>query len=1570
MSGRSTISLLLILAGIAFSQITSGQVAVVSSYFNAGDPADEWTEILITADNVSLANFTIRDNGASQGTGAWQIPVTFINTAANGNIWNNLRAGTVILLYHRVNSQPVDNNKSDGYIQLHANDPAYFTGGNFTPTGTLSLGTNGEIVQIRNAANIHVHALAHRSTTGPGWDELPSPKLNHVTATLASNSTISVCPGNNINEYGFNSPQSGTIYTAKSSAFITRGLPNDTASLTGNSNFWRSLRHPAWPSPALNATFTLPSTINLTWNAATDPFPSDNTQGYLILRNPVNSFAAPADGTTYVTGDVIGGATVVAVIPSSQTLAYTDTYPLTCSESVYYRIYTFRYGTDNLNGNNYNVARGRAYNETDFGSASITIPAAPVITEVIATDASCGDNNGSISITATGGTPPVQYSINGGTTWQAGAFFGGLAPGSYTVVIKDSYECEVFYGLNPVSIGMIPAPVAPSSASSDRDNFCADDPGNIVLTANGGSGESLEWFTGSCGGTSVGTGNNLAIPSPETTTTYFVYWTSTVCGNSACASVTVTVIDPPTTSSAGPDQSLCGVLTATLAGNQPSSGSGLWTQVAGPGSSTFTNNTLYNTQVTVTVYGDYTFRWTISTGTACPDSFDDAGVTFSDAITVTAGSNSPVCPGSTIMLTSSISGATYAWTGPNGFTSTEQNPQIPSATPAMEGTYSVTVSDIPGGCPNTTDDTFVDILDLPAAPVAATASPDNVCAGYTGLIQLTAVGGSGTGLNWYENACGGVIIGTGTTLTLTAPAATTTYYAAWTDACGTSDCASVTVTVTEPPTPAAAGPDQSLCGVLTAIMAASDPTVGTGTWSVVSGPGTVTFSDPTAWNAQVTVSAQGVYILRWTTSNGTVCPASEDEVELNFGDAIQVMAGSNSPLCTGQDIYLTSSIAGATYQWTGPGGFTSSQQNPVIPNATLSAAGVYTVLVTNIPGGCPDTQDDTEVVMNLSPEPPVSVTASLTEICEDYSGTITLSANGGAGMTLQWYSGGCGNDPIGTGPVLVISPPASTSAYFARWETIDCGNSDCQSVTITVEPAPTTANAGPDQSICNNLYTTMSANMPLVGNGQWSVVSGPGTLLITDPASPTTLVNASIMGVYVLRWTITGGTLCTPSSDEVSVEFGNQIVVSVSSNSPVCEGEDLTLFSSINGATYSWTGPGGFTSTVQNPVIPNAGAADAGDYTITVTDIPGGCPSTSATLTAVVGTIPAAPSISSQNIMGSQQDVCAGSTVNYAITAPVSGSAYNWSLSGGGVITPGASSDLIEIEWLAASGTFAVTVTETSPEGCTGEAYQLTVNILPATVTEISISTDQNPVCQGDPVTFTATVAGGGATPAFQWMINGVSAGGNTAVFTLASPGNNDVISCQVVSSLPCADPPLAYSNAIALAVIAPLQVNIIAQGDICAGASAVLSAASAYASYLWSDGSTGPSITITEAGTYSLYVTDENGCSGADTLIVVPCETGPVFFVPNAFSPNGDGNNDHFLPACSNHSLVSDFELIIYNRWGQLIFRSLDIGGGWDGTINGKPCPSGMYSYLLNYRIAGAVAETVQLAGSVMIVR
>jgi len=134
---------------------------------------------------------------------------------------------------------------------------------------------------------------------------------------------------------------------------------------------------------------------------------------------------------------------------------------------------------------------------------------------------------------------------------------------------------------------------------------------------------------------------------------------------------------------------------------------------------------------------------------------------------------------------------------------------------------------------------------------------------------------------------------------------------------------------------------------------------------------------------------------------------------------------------------------------------------------------------------------------------------------------------------------------------------------------------------------------------------------------------------------------------------------------------------------------------------------------------------------------------------------------------------------------------------------------------------------------------------------------------------------------------------------------------------------------------------------SLCEGNTLALFPGSTFSSYFWQDGSTNPSLIVSQPGTYWVEVSDGN-CSSRDTITVSfhPCDsasTDPVYlFIPNAFSPNNDGLNDEFKAMASENI---DFEMFIFNKWGQLLFESNDIKTGWDGKFKGKNCTN--YNYI-----------------------
>ncbi|MFZ4706236.1 MAG: hypothetical protein ACOYMF_09555, partial [Bacteroidales bacterium] len=708
--------------------------------------------------------------------------------------------------------------------------------------------------------------------------------------------------------------------------------------------------------------------------------------GRIVIINTVNSFTPPSDGTLYPANTVYGGTGEQVVYNgggATNSVIVTGLEP--CRE---YFFQVFEYSCTGVNSRFNNSVPG-ANNPNSFFASMANIP---LIFSITGASSYCSPAEPGVEIGLEDSQTGVSYQLYLDGVAVAGATVNGntgfpvtfgfqTAAGIYTVVATyGTYTYCVSDMANPLTVTVNASPVAPDPITTPLTTICGDGIGTISLTAANGSGTTLEWYAGTCGSAVIGTSSPLVIPSPTVTTTYFARWTTLLCGNSVCQQITINVDTPPTVADAGPAQSLCGSFTATLAGNIPTSGTGLWTSVSGPAPIAFTDPALNNTAITATVQGTYVLQWTITNGAVCLPSSAQVTIVFSDALVVTAASNSPVCSGADILLTSDIAGATYAWTGPGSFTSTDQNPIIPNSTTANSGTYSVTVTNIPGGCPATSNSTDIVVNQSAIAATSALSTPGALCADDAGNIVLSVPDGNGDVLNWYEGSCTGTPIGTGNNLSIPSPTVTTTYYAEWTSiSCGNAACVPVTVTVIDPPTIAVAGGSQSLCGVVTTTLAGNDPVIGSGIWTQISGPGTITFVDATAFNTNITASVMGTYVLRWTISNGAVCQASFSEVTIDFSNSISVIAGSNSPVCPGDIISLTSSIAGATYSWTGPNGFASVIQNPLVTNnATALEDGTYTVNVTNIPGGCPPTSDNVAVIVMAKPVTPAITSTGIT----------------------------------------------------------------------------------------------------------------------------------------------------------------------------------------------------------------------------------------------------------------------------------------------------------------------------------------------------------------------------------------------------------------------------------------------------------------------------------------------------------------------------------------------------------------------------------------------------------------
>lgn len=359
------------------------QNVVVSEYYNVtGDPTGEWTELIVVSDNTSLVGFTLRDNAGSSGIPSrWTGGVRF----KDHPLWRNLRAGTIIVINHRYNPfQNVDTDKRDGYIELDAENETFFEKRCFSCivgpdwyNVALNIAEESDIIEIIDQNDNHIHSLAHMPNPSGSWTTMPDPKISSQGSINRSGVSVRVCPGKSLQSYnkGFDSSGEEVEFSTN---YITKGKPNNRAEfIDQNQVFWRSLRQPIWRNPVLYAKIFRDSVV-LNWNSIDDPYPSDSTQGYLILRipfNQINSAQNPIDGKLYNIGDFLGSAVVVGLINYSQTTSFVDRFSLPCGEKFIYRIFSFRFRSDDLREDNREVyARGRSYNENNFGQVQVEKP--------------------------------------------------------------------------------------------------------------------------------------------------------------------------------------------------------------------------------------------------------------------------------------------------------------------------------------------------------------------------------------------------------------------------------------------------------------------------------------------------------------------------------------------------------------------------------------------------------------------------------------------------------------------------------------------------------------------------------------------------------------------------------------------------------------------------------------------------------------------------------------------------------------------------------------------------------------------------------------------------------------------------------------------------------------------------------------------------------------------------------------------------------------------------------------------------------------------------------------------
>ena len=1106
------------------------------------------------------------------------------------------------------------------------------------------------------------------------------------------------------------------------------------------------------------------------------------------------------------------------------------------------------------------IVRTNLANCSDFAIDTIDIVVDQLTATTSGSTSICLNQSTNLSCSAINPVNGVtSYLWSNGMNTQTISVTPPLGNNVFTVTITDGLGCTA---TSTATVLVNPLPVATASSNTP---VCIGQ--NIVLTSSGGNNYS---WSGPLSFSS--TNASPIIPNTQLTNagTYTVIVTdANNCSATATTTVTVNPLPVPVVSSNSP---VCVGQSIQL--NGAGGVSLIWTGPNGYNSNQ-ANSTIPNAQLSNA--GNYSV--VVTDANNC-SSTAVVTVTVNPLPVPVVGSNSPVCVGQNINLNAS-GGITYSWAGPNAFVSGIFNPSIPNAQLINSGTYTVTVTDANTCSSNSTVTVVVNPLPIPSA-----INSGPVCVGQ----PLTLNGSGGTGYAW-----SGPLSFTSTNATPTIPnmqlANAGIYTVTVTDVNNCSSSTTTSVIVNPLPVPLVSSNSPICLGQTIQLNASGAGAGGLYTWVGPNGfsSNTQNPSIPNALNANA-----GTYTVN--LSNANLCTSSTNiSVVVN---ALPIgTVGSNTPVCTGQPINLTAS-GGTLYSWTGPNGFTSNNQNPIINNTSVNSSGVYTVTITNA-NNCTASFTTSVTVHPL----PVPVTGSNSPFC---AGT-DLQLNAAGGVSYQW-SGPSSFSSTLPNPIVTNAQPANAGLYTVTvTDANSCTSTSVVSVVIYALPVVTATNNGP---LCPGntltLSSTSGASYSWTGpNGFSSTVQNPFILNVAQADS----------GIYTVI--VTDVNSCT-SSASTQLFVTLTLPLTAIANSPLCEGDDLQLFAT-NGTTFSWTGPNGYTSVLQNPVINNVTPAASGTYSLTATNVQG-C-SGSATVDVIVAP---APLIT----LGNDTTVCGINSYTLNPGNSAGNHTYVWN--------NGSTNQTLDV---TATGTYTVTVTS---NGCsTSQNIQITFETLPV----VNLGQDMY-ICSEGSVLLNAT----NVNATYQW-----NTGSTTPTIIAVSPGTYTVTVTKCNTSVTDQIQILLDTFSVIVSGVQTPECNS-QNGSITVDVTGGIGSIQ----YEWPQipGNNLPTANNLTNGTYQVIVTDGLNCT-AQVFYTLVCNSTDVS-VPQFLSPNGDGRNDIWVI----DELLERFPdntVVIYNRWGTEVYKASPYMNDWNGkpnvsySLGTDRLPSGTYFYILDLYGTGA---------------
>ncbi len=628
-----------------------------------------------------------------------------------------------------------------------------------------------------------------------------------------------------------------------------------------------------------------------------------------------------------------------------------------------------------------------------------------------------------------------------------------------------------------------------------------------------------------------------------------------------------------------------------------------------------------------------------------------------------------------------------------------------------------------------------------------------------------------------------------------------------------------------------------------------------------------------------------------------------------------VSSDADSSICAGESVVFTANPSGldqyifsnngSAVQTSGASTYTTSAL--VLPNS---------ISVVAVQNGC-SSAVSSSIATTVNPIPVATLVSSDTNDTICVGDNIVFTANPTGMANYEFFVNGISVQSSGVNSISSSILPDGAAVYVIATNN-GCVSNSSDTIVTTVIPIPAVTLSVSDTAVC--------AGEPVV------FTAAPSGYLQYDFKDGSNVLQQTSFNTYATSLLQPGNSVTvTPThygcvgsaSNAVSVTIFPSPTVDAGSNFSVCaDTSDITLSGFSPGGAL-WSGVG-----IANASgVFSAAVSGVGVFNLALEYTANGCTGRD-TIQATVNSLP-------NTFAGSDVSICAGGLTQLTASGGV---VYAWEPAAFVATPTSANTDAMP----ASTTVFSVRVTDAN-QCVASDSVVVTVEPNPVVSFSVQVS------CATQPIAVTNTSVPDSAT--FDWNFgNGTTMVGFEPVYSYPQAGNYTVTltavlgncSATAVQNVNIAPFPVADFSAAPLLVVQ--DEDVVMFENLSADAN----------SFVWNFGDggtsteTNPSYLYKDTGTFSvmLMASSQQGC--IDTLertMYVKVIEKSFFFIPNLFSPNGDGNNDLFKVIAQG---VARFDLRIFNRWGEQVFQSYDVNQAWDGYYRGELCFPGTYTYVL----------------------